>query len=354
MPPIDEDRLDEEVAHFLETHAGGEWLVVLASIAVTLGGFAYAITEWLLFDDRHDVFFVVFLCTGSVFLAVTIFVFRTSLCRSAVMLFETTPIKGTQGAADHKRAQRHTWRYRLNTWRLGVDGPGQLLSLVFDRKAMMLCGVVYGFLLGIAPLLLGVCQRSWLLRSLLMLFLFFANIIAGAALYSLTMTLRQLWHLGKKLDITFFIRTTIPVRRYTRLLTAMSMIGLIYMGLCQLSAVFSDFSGLWVFGYALFALGIYLSMYYFPQLPIRRKLSKERDVLLVRVSTAKSRILDTELTDRALDELIKIYDTEDRIVKMGVRLPESHDYLVEWSAIISAGITLVVAILEAYVVHNAH
>ena len=115
-----------------------------------------------------------------------------------------------------------------------------------------------------------------------------------------------------------------------------------------MSAAFSDFGGLWLCGYALFALSLYLCMFYIPQFPIRRRLLQKREEILAHVNSVKAKVLEGELTPSALDDLIHIFDTEDRIMRMGTDIPGARAYFVETAAVLSAAVPFITALLQVY------
>ncbi len=346
MSAEEDDALEGQVTAFLESHSGGERIVWFSVLPAVASGLVYAVLEVSQAGKSRDVAFVILLCAATVFLAFATVYFRCQLCHTAVLLYRNS----AAAPAGETVPRRRTWCYRMRAWRRGVDSPGHLLELVFDRTAMATCGLAYGILLGSAPLIVGVYENNWRLRGWLMAFLFCANLITGAALYTLVMTLRQCWHLAKRLDITFFRRTTKAVQEYSRILTVITVSGAVYIGLCQMSAIFSHFGGLWVCGYAMFAIGLYICMYYLPQMPIRRRLAAERDEVLLHINEAKARLLQQEVNPIMLNELARIHDTEDRVMKMGVGLSATNASLVELAAVIAGIIPLVSALIRGYAV----
>lgn len=334
MEQHDEQALQQQVDDFLRAHSGGERLLLLISLPAVLGGASYALVEHYVVGEIKDVLFIVLLSFATIFLALGTRYLRRRLCNSAVLLFEKA---NKHGRPDPASPVRHGGlAFYWQAWRFGVDGPGELLELVFDRRMMVISGLAYGALLGSAPLVLGIHEGSPWPRAFLMVFMFCANAVTGAAFYSVIIVLRQSWHLAKHLDVTFFERRSKTVSQYSRLLAAISVIGAVYIGLCQASVVFSFFSGPWVYGYAVFAIAVFIGVYYIPQIPIRKRLAEERDVVLENLDRARTRLLHQEVTPDSLDQLTKIAETESSILAMGLGLSAKNASIVQFSAIASA------------------
>lgn len=334
------DPSETHVSQFLRLHRGGERLIVLFAWFTIIIGVVYALFELKLNRRLKDLAFLILLGAATAFLAAAVIFFKRMACNAVILICRSEASRSPQDM-DYPVIPRHTWRYRLHTWRHGVQTAAQFLRLVFDRKAMCCCAIVYGTLIGSAPLLLRLHPDHILLRVLLAIFLFTANAIAGAALYALVMVLRQMWHFAQHIEITFFVRTTPAVRAYSGMLTTIAVIGAIYISLCQVSAAFSDFGGVWVIGYALFSIVLYIMMYYVPQIPIRQRLVAERDVVLNQINVVKGRLIQGEMNSQSIDDLATIHETEDRILRMGLGLSRTNASFVQLIAVLSGLIPII-------------
>ena len=337
MEAMAEDALEKQVDQFLASRPGGERLLLLLSVPSTVSGVLYAAAEYGITGRVKDVAFVILLVLATVFIAVAVIYLRRLLIRSGVLLF-----RGALPIDQSEQLQPS----RFSRWRRGVEGPGDLLNLIFDRWTMAICALIYGVLLGATPLILSVHSSDRQLQLLLILFMFCSNAVTGAVLYSIITLLRQSWHLAKRLDVKLFEKRTDSMRSYSSLLASVSIIAAIYIGLCQASIVFSFFSGPWVFAYAFFAFFVFLAIFYVPQIPIRRRLAEERDAALAIVERARTRHFSAELTPHDIDELVKLSEIVTRVLRTNLGLGSTDAWLVTLVGVFSVMLPYVSSLIK--------
>lgn len=319
-PP--EKSLEDQVDEFLSSRSNAERLLLFSSLPSVLAGGAYAATEYFITNAIKDRVFIILLAFATVFVTLGTIYLRRLLTRTAVILFRNAaPISAARSS-------------HLSRWRLAADGPGELLDLVFHRRAMLVCALAYGTLLGASPIILGTHFPDIRVQVLLMAFMFCSNAVTGAVLYSAITLLKQSWHLAKRLEIRLFDSRD-AVRAHAALLARLSIVTALYIGLCQASVVFSPFSGPWVFAYAFFAFFIFLAIYFVPQVPIFRRLSEERDIALSKIDRARSTLFSTELTPQAVDELHKLNDIEAKLSSISLGFLTRDTWLVTAAGVVS-------------------
>lgn len=322
-PTPTEKSLEDQVNEFLSSRSNAERLLLFSSLPSVLAGSAYAATEYFLTNAIKDRVFIILLAFATVFITLGTVYLRRLLTRTAVILFRNaSPIDVVARSS------------RLSGWRLPADGPGDLLDLIFHRRAMLICALAYGSLFGASPIILGLHFSDTRVQVMLMAFMFCSNAVTGAVLYSAVTLLKQSWHLAKRLEIRLFDSRD-AVRAHAALLARLSIVTALYIGLCQASVVFSPFSGPWVFAYAFLAFFIFLAIYFIPQIPIYRRLSEERDTALSTIDRARSKLFSTELTPQAVDELYKLNDIETKLFGAGLGFLTKDTWLVTAASVIS-------------------
>jgi len=309
--------LEKQVDEFLSSRSDGERLLLFSSLPSLISGGAYAATQYLVTNAIKDVIFIVLLAFATVFVTLGTIYLRRRLVRTAVILFRRASPIDTSNRANG-----------FGGWTSAADGPGDLLDLVFHRRAMFICAMVYGSLMGASPIILGMHFPDRKLQILLMLFMFCSNAVTGAVLYSTTTLLTQSWHLAKRLEIRLFENRTDAIRANADLLARISIVAALYIGLCQASVVFSVFSGPWVFAYAFFAFFVFLAIYHVPQIPIHRRLTEERDIALAIIDRARSKLFAAELIPQTVDELCKLNEIETRVSGASSHLGSTNAWLV--------------------------
>jgi hypothetical protein len=318
MTIVDKADLQAQVDAFLIRRKGGERLIALLSLPALGAGMIYATAEYYTFGVAQDAIFVVLLCLATMVLTGSVFYIRRHLVASAALIFEAA-LPSTYDIPSPSRTV---------LWRVGASGPGQLLDAVFDRSAMAASGAVYGMLLGSVPYVLGVLATRPNLQAALALFMFCANTVTGAVLYSICVVLRQSWHLADRLKVSFFERRSDAVVAYTALLARTSIFAALYIGLCQVSVIFSRFSGLWVYLYAIFAAGIFLGIYYVPQAPIAARIRRERDFVLNKIDAARASLARGEFSADAIDRLTKLQQIEAQVLLLPLGLSPANALMV--------------------------
>jgi len=227
---------DSQIREFLHAHSGGERLLILSVVPSVLCGGFYTYAEIELHNSVRAGVFSVLLIIATVFLAGGLIYLRRKLCRSAALLMHAYPRSEATPASIG-------WRQLMSIWTTGACEPRSFLEAVFYRRAMILVGAIYGLCLGAAPYVIGVHSGTPQLQNTLAAFLFCANVLTGAAIYACVSVLLQSWHLAKLINVSFFVRDTDTARVYSQILARISVIGAIYIGMCQASVVFSEFSG---------------------------------------------------------------------------------------------------------------
>jgi len=301
----------------------GERTIHVAAFITTASGIAYAVVETFCVPLHRDFPFIVALIAATVFLAGGFEYVRRLMCFHGKTLFVVTAPRGTE-----MNVERRSPRTKPAT------DAEDLQLRIFSTAGILTSGLLWGLVIGIAPYVLGIQSDHRTAQILLAIFLFMANFVAGGALYSLATIVRQFWILAEHIEVTFFDRTSPSARTYAKIIFVVSLIAIIYIGLSQLSAVFSYFQGTWVIAYASFAILIFLLMYYILQVPIRLRLIRERDRALSQINKTKLQLLDQELNYQTIDSLAKLDTIQDRLLKMGLGLSRSNASFVQFIAVL--------------------
>jgi len=81
---------------------------------------------------------------------------------------------------------------------------------------------------------------------------------------------------------------------------------------------------------------VFLAVFFVPQIPVRRRIGRERDSILAKLSLRKETILASELSSSSFDELQKIFDVEKQIIDMGLGLSATRAFSVKIWALVAS------------------
>ena len=155
-----------------------------------------------------------------------------------------------------------------------------------------------------------------------------------AALAAIIVFLRQSWLLARQdKKVTLYSRSTMLSADYTALLRTLTLIAAAHILLVLISIAFSPFPTPWLLSFTVFSIAVLLTIYFVPQLPIKRRLQAEKRELLARIGSAKKQILYSELTPQALEHLAKLSALEDKVSKVSTSLSQRDDAWVKWSTL---------------------
>ena len=290
-----------------------EWLLFLAALATLLTALlcvwlAKGSVPELSASDRQGLhYFLLFLTSAALLLAIGAIYIKWRICR---MDFSSGGVKVQ---------------------------PAELVARMFRFQCMLIGGIFWGLLFGSFPFIFDIYREPVDLLQLrigVSAFLFSLNMITGAALAAIIVFLRQSWMLAQQdKKVTLYSRSTMLSADYTALLRTLTLIAAAHILLVLISIAFSPFPTPWLLSFTVFSITVLLTIYFVPQLPVKRRLQAEKRELLARIGSAKKRILYSELTPQALEHLAKLSALEEKVSKVSTSLSQRDDAWVKWSAL---------------------
>ncbi len=180
------------------------------------------------------------------------------------------------------------------------------IDSVYHTRRMTLVGVLYGMLLGLSPLILGVWGQDAILASVLSTFLFSINFVTGVAFYSLVNFFIFSLKMGKQIEVDLWQRENPATAFLFGIGKRISILSSIYITLCISSITFSIMPvGAFTIAYSIFACCVIISCLIIPLLPIIQKLQAVKRKALIDINNKLQiefqRIFTNPTTDDSYD-----------------------------------------------------
>lgn len=213
--------------------------------------------------------------------------------------------------------------------------PPEQIQKILDARNLLLSGITYGAMMGVTPFIFDIHADSPVLRFYLGVFLFWANFLTGGTFLVAYRLLCQTWGVSEKLGISFFNRRTEHATAYIKLTSGVTIVGAIYIGLCQISIVFSPFPMvtpypllMLIYAYIAFSCSAFAALYYVPQIPVRRQLAKERILILDQLGKEKSKLYEQVSEPGVAEAIVHLDALEQIVIKRGTGLSREKAILV--------------------------
>ncbi|MEW6197769.1 MAG: hypothetical protein AB1601_03770 [Planctomycetota bacterium] len=243
-------------------------LVTAAVVLCVFSGIVYVIAQWWVTTAILDALFVSMLIAGTMILAAGLralraYVTRTGLDFYAFVLGSTNP---ESAVAEHT----------------------QLCESVINVRRMAIAGLVYGALIGSAPVFLGVWRDALALRVLLVCFLFCVNYATGVGFYALVAFFYRATRMGRLVQVDLWQVDNPSTRFLVGATRRLAVFSSVYICICLSSILFSvlPIGGL-VVAYSCFSSVVLIASIVIPALPVTQRLHEAKSRTL--------RELDSEL-----------------------------------------------------------
>jgi hypothetical protein len=258
---------------------------------VIISGIIYIIFQWLYLQQIYDALFVGLLFGSSIVLVYGMYMLGNHLVQKSPAFFLAAIIDSKKKEA----AQIHA----------------DFISIIFDTKLMAICGIVYGLIVAGAPLVLGLWDDHLLLQLNLSIFLFFVNLITGAAIYSLVRFIEKMYRITPAIHIDLWQSNSDKTDFLLGMTRKMTVLASIYISLSMMSLMFSVFPlHPLVISYAIFAGLLFVAVLLVSPAPVVSKLKKAKMTALSELDTRINQIFSTSAdSHKQLDnseDLIKL------------------------------------------------
>lgn len=264
------------------------WIAIVLSLLTSVLGLTYLVLQVSFIQDNEmkDPIFVAFMTGATAFLAFE---------RTRVLDYMVT--KGADfysfiiGSVDPNKS---------------MSDNEELRSSVMNRKNIVRFSLLWALLISATPFIAGIWSEDPIIQIMLSLFLFVANIVCGAAFYSLIMFLLHSIKMQNDIKVELWNSGNDSIVYFMSLVRRVALTASVYVAAVMFAMFNGLYDPLYIYILSVFNIVVLLLTYITPVFLIAKKINKEKQDRLHDIDLKITQAFKNDISNNLSNNKIKV------------------------------------------------